>query len=190
MQQRSRERLETILSVAITLVSRGGVEALKMGDIAKRARISIGSLYQYFPDKGAVIRALAQRYNDVGRACVREDLQDVHTRRDLREALCRIVDAYYAMFLAEPVMRDIWAGAQADRLLQDIDEEDCRAHAQLIDTAAARVVETIPARQRQLESTLLSQLINAVVRQAITLPRAQGDALIQAFKSKIITAYW
>ena len=43
-----------------------------------------------------------------------------------------LIDIYYALFLAEPVMRDIWSGAQADKALRDIDLDDSRqtgAHA-------------------------------------------------------------
>ena len=61
-QQRSRERQERILAVATQLIASKGSDSLKMSEIAERSEISIGSLYQYFPDKSSVIRTLAERY--------------------------------------------------------------------------------------------------------------------------------
>ena len=45
-----------------------------MSDIVERTGVAFGSLYQYFPDKTAIIGTLAERYNAVGRDCVRRDL--------------------------------------------------------------------------------------------------------------------
>jgi hypothetical protein len=41
-----------------------------MSDIVARSGVPFGSLYQYFPDKTAIIGTLAQRYNVIGRDCL------------------------------------------------------------------------------------------------------------------------
>src|SRR5215469_1818273 len=122
-QKRSRERFERLLLCAAEVMAEKGSEAFRMSDIVERTGIAFGSLYQYFPDKTAIIGTLAERYNAVGRDCVRRDLSAVKTVRDLHPALCRITDSYYEMFLAEPVTRDIWQATQADRALQKLDAE-------------------------------------------------------------------
>ena len=40
-----------------------GSEAFRMSDIVERTGVAFGSLYQYFPDKTAIIGTLAERYN-------------------------------------------------------------------------------------------------------------------------------
>ena len=83
--------------------------------------VSIGSLYQYFPDKAAILRTLAERFNAAGRQRLRRGRAGRSARlggglqRRVRRRL--IDDATTQMFLAEPVMRDIWAGTQADKAL-------------------------------------------------------------------------
>ena len=57
-QARSVHRVKTILDVARELIGKDGASGLKMTEIAKLAGIPIGSLYQYFPEKAAIIKAL------------------------------------------------------------------------------------------------------------------------------------
>src|SRR5207253_2269148 len=121
-QKRSRERFERILACAAQIMAEKGSEAFRMSDIVERTGVPFGSLYQYFPDKTAIIGTLAERYNAIGRDCVQRDLSTVRSARDLHPALCRIADSYYQMFIDEPVMRDIWQATQADRALRQLDE--------------------------------------------------------------------
>ena len=119
-QQRSRDRFEKILECAAELMAEKGSEAFRMSDVVERSGVPFGSLYQYFPDKTAIIGTLAERYNAIGRDCVRRDLASVRSARDLYPALCRITDSYYRMFIEEPVMRDIWQATQAEFRKLDI----------------------------------------------------------------------
>ncbi|WP_428248912.1 TetR family transcriptional regulator [Ferrovibrio sp.] len=184
-QRRSRERVERLLGVSRDLIAAQGSEALRMSDVAQQAGVSIGSLYQYFPDKAAVIRALAERYNEEGRACVGGELGAVTAAAELGPALLRIIDAYYAMFLAEPAMRDIWSGTQADKALQDMDLEDGRWHAACLANTLRRLVPAIPG-DIETRAFLLMYLLCSSVRLAVAMPRAEGDALIAAFKPLLL----
>lgn len=61
-QVRSQERVKQILDVAEQLFLEIGYEATTTRAIAARAEVSVGSLYQFFPDKEAILKALAIRY--------------------------------------------------------------------------------------------------------------------------------
>ncbi|MCX5931571.1 MAG: TetR/AcrR family transcriptional regulator, partial [Cyanobacteria bacterium] len=61
-QARSQERVRRILGAAEALFVSDGVGATTTNAIAARAGVPIGSLYQFFPDKGAILRSLAQLY--------------------------------------------------------------------------------------------------------------------------------
>jgi AcrR family transcriptional regulator len=187
IQQRGIERLERILGIATTLIAARGSDTLRMGEIAELAGISIGSLYQYFPDKAAIIGALAERYNAQGRACVQAILTEVTQEHQLESALHRIVDDFYAMYLEEPAMRDIWGATQADKTLQEIEMADGEAHGNML---LAVLVHLRPRHERAELWTLAMltmQLIATAVRLAIALERAQGDAIIAAFKRMLPT---
>lgn len=60
-QERARQKVELILEAAIRLLDKGGLPMLTTNAIAETAGVSIGTLYQYFPNKEAVLDALAER---------------------------------------------------------------------------------------------------------------------------------
>jgi len=181
-QQRSRERFERILASAAEIMAEKGSEAFRMSDIVERTGVPFGSLYQYFPDKTAIIGTLAERHNAVGRDCVRRDLSAVKVARDLHPALCRIVDSYYQMFIDVPVMRDIWQATQADRALQKLDEEDGAYLAGLLDEALKRIAPDAPSAAHAAFSQLTMTLIAAAVRHAIALEPKQAARMLALFK--------
>ncbi|WP_028346137.1 TetR/AcrR family transcriptional regulator [Bradyrhizobium murdochi] len=181
-QQRSRERFEKILQCAAELMAEKGSEAFRMSDVVERSGVPFGSLYQYFPDKTAIIGTLAERYNAIGRDCVRRDLAVVRTTRDLHPALCRITDSYYRMFMEVPVMRDIWQATQADRALQKLDEEDGVYLAGLLGDTLRRIAPDVSATALASFSRLMMTLIAATVRHAITQDTKEAVRILTLFK--------
>jgi AcrR family transcriptional regulator len=181
-QQRSRERFEKILESAAELMAEKGSEAFRMSDVVERSGVPFGSLYQYFPDKTAIIGTLAERYNAIGRDCVGRDLASVRSARDLYPALCRITDSYYRMFIDEPVMRDIWQATQADRALQKLDEEDGAYLAGLLGDALRRIASDAPAAALASFSQLIMTMIAAAVRHAITQEPKEAARFLTLFK--------
>jgi AcrR family transcriptional regulator len=59
-QARSQKTVEAILAATAHILSREGYAALSTNRVAERAGVSIGSLYQYFPSKDALVTALVQ----------------------------------------------------------------------------------------------------------------------------------
>jgi AcrR family transcriptional regulator len=185
-QQRSRERVERILDEAKRLIAEAGSDAMRMSELAERAGVSIGSLYQYFPDKGAVIRMLAERYNAEGRACIADGLAGVGDIAGLESAFAELVDVYYALFLSEPVMRDIWSGTQADKALHDIDLADSRVSGALLADVLIRLRPKADPEMLSRSAFLIMYLGESTMRLAISVARDEGDALVDAYKRMAI----
>jgi AcrR family transcriptional regulator len=61
-QARSRATVEAILQAATDILARHGYAKLTTNRIAERAGVNIGSLYQYFPSKEAIIGELRKRH--------------------------------------------------------------------------------------------------------------------------------
>lgn len=60
-QQRSRRTVEAVLEAAAQVLEAGGLARFTTNAVAERAGVSIGSLYQYFPGKDAVMVALIRQ---------------------------------------------------------------------------------------------------------------------------------
>jgi AcrR family transcriptional regulator len=64
VQQRSRETVRRILDAATCVLRERGYDGLSTNRIAAKAGISPGSLYQYFPNKDAILKAMLAEYTD------------------------------------------------------------------------------------------------------------------------------
>ncbi|WP_158915546.1 TetR/AcrR family transcriptional regulator [Caulobacter sp. S45] len=104
-QARSAATVGVILEAAARILEERGFEAYTTNEIARRAGVGVGSLYQYFPRKEAITRALIQRetailLNEIadlgaepsGRAGLRRLIQAAVMHQLRRPALARLLD--------------------------------------------------------------------------------------------------
>lgn len=63
LQERSRVTVHAILEAAARILVREGFDRASTNRIAEVAGVSVGSLYQYFPGKEAIVAALIERHN-------------------------------------------------------------------------------------------------------------------------------
>jgi AcrR family transcriptional regulator len=61
-QSRSTQTVEAIFDAAIQVLLDGGLERLTTTRVAERAGVSVGSLYQYFPNKQSLVAAVLERH--------------------------------------------------------------------------------------------------------------------------------
>lgn len=61
-QRRARQTVDAVVEAAVRVLKREGSDAVTTNRVAEVAGVSIGSVYQYFPDKNAIFVALHQRH--------------------------------------------------------------------------------------------------------------------------------
>ncbi|MEO9903780.1 TetR/AcrR family transcriptional regulator [Nisaea sp.] len=181
-QERSRARVEHMLNCAITVIAEKGSEAMTMSEVARRADVSIGSLYQYFPDKSAIIRALAEHYGGECLKCIKDGLSGADTLNALCDALNELIDVYYALFLAEPVIRDIYSGIGADKTLRDMGIAESRKSGAVLSEALCRIAPDRDPARAASDCFLIMHLGEATMRLAISLEQSEGKALVETYK--------
>ena len=91
-QRRARQTVDAILEAAIRVLKREGFGAITTNRIAEVAGVSIGSVYQYFPDKRAIFVALHQRHVEEMDRLVGIKLVE-HANSSLEELVCGLVEA-------------------------------------------------------------------------------------------------
>lgn len=181
VQARSRARVEAILLAATQIISERGSGGLKMSEVATRANVPIGTVYQFFSNKSAIIHTLAQ--DSMGQ--VRESLIEKFSNfKSLDNAIEKITDSvleYYEYFKQEPVIRDIWCSTQGDKLLQDLDIEDSRINGSILFENLKPFFS--PASYEALNSIcfLCMQLTGATVRLAITQDSKTSELMLEQY---------
>lgn len=188
VQQRSQERMERILTVAEQLIAQKGSDKVRMSDVATLAEISIGSLYQYFPDKAAIIRTLAEHYAVESRRCIDAALMGVTNKAGLLAAFAALVDQYYDLLLTKPVMRDISLAMRADKELMAIELAESKACGAILAAAIRRVFPKTDPKEVGPLAFLVWQLGEETMRLALAHKRGEGARLVDAYKRMSLRA--
>ena len=100
----------------------------------------------------------------------------------LGRAFSELVDIYYGLFLAEPAMRDIWSGTQADKALRELELADSRANAEFLTAVLKRLRPAADPAALETTAFLVWQMGEAAMRLAISVERQEGDRLVAAYK--------
>jgi AcrR family transcriptional regulator len=108
-QARSRARVARILAAADSILTEEGFEALTVRRIADRARVPVGSLYQFFPDKSSVIDAMSDAYVADFNASFSKLVESADDG-DWSDPVGRMVDAFVELYRSHPGYMALQAG--------------------------------------------------------------------------------
>jgi AcrR family transcriptional regulator len=100
-QRRARQTFEAILDSVVRILKREGFAAITTNHIAEVAGVSIGSLYQYFPDKSAIFVALHARHIEQIDRVIQATLVE-HASSALEDLIGAIVDAMINAHVSDP----------------------------------------------------------------------------------------
>lgn len=131
--------MNQILDVAEQMFIAEGYNATTTNAIAARAKVPIGSLYQFFPDKTAIFQALALRYGEILHQRFVELDPDEMTQLPLESYVDRIISATDQFFTDRPGYHAIFMQVQGT--MPELDEIEAAADAQLIEDFATSLAQ-------------------------------------------------
>jgi AcrR family transcriptional regulator len=102
--------LARVLETAEQILIRDGVEALTTTRVAAAARVSVGSLYQYLPDRDAIIDALAAGYFAKLEAAM-DGLVEAAAAERWEDPVGMLVDTFAGIYRSEHGFRALWFGS-------------------------------------------------------------------------------
>ena len=104
-QRRAHATVSAILEAAAEVFAREGYARATTNRIAARAGVSIGSLYQYFPNKDALLAALLEQHHaDVHAVVERTFVTLADPAVPLEEGLRELMDRLVALHHAKPLL--------------------------------------------------------------------------------------
>jgi AcrR family transcriptional regulator len=186
-QDRSKATVNRILRAAESLIAKKGTGALKMREIALRARVPIGSLYMYFPNREAIIRAIVDRYHDVIDTSLQESASRVRTSQDLIELLGRIVDDYYKFIRSAPSILNLWSGSLYNKTLTELSIADSKRTAQILYRASESFLTAEQAERAFPCYLVCVDIIGSIAKLAACLGPEEGAQAITELRGMIVT---
>ncbi len=188
-QIRSRATVDTILQATARVLVKHGFDGLTTNAVATAAGVSIGSLYQYFPNKEALVAALAERHIEDMNAAVLAELARVATLPIAQAARC-VIELTIRAHAVEPELHRVLT-EQVPRIgklarLRELDEISHRMVAGLLTARRA----DIAIRDPDLAAFLLVSTIEAVVhRAALLYPHRLRDPRLVDEATLLVTRY-
>lgn len=184
-QARAQERIERILDAAENAFAEIGYDSATTNLIASQADTSIGSLYEFFPNKEAVARALADRYVERIGTLYSQLLVDEPTL-DGAQLVERIVSALDDFYREHPGAVPLLNGrltspelARAGDVLQAALEQGIEG------LFSARRPDIAPAR-RQLMCAVIAEIARALLVRADRVPLSLRRGVVKELEHAVI----
>ena len=184
-QERSIQRLDHILSAAAALIAEKGVSAMRMTELAVAAKVPIGSVYQYFPEKAAIVKALFDQHASAIQAKMAAMFTGVQSLDQALDVVCATIDWYYDSYHNDPVYLGVWMGTETDQDLLQLNIEHSGRVAGIFQEAVRRLAPDLCDEEMYARTYLFSHLIGAVIRLAAVSDKALARRMLDEWKRVI-----
>jgi AcrR family transcriptional regulator len=158
-QARAHDTVETIFEATAQIIEREGGAALNTNHIAERAGISVGSLYQYFPNKEAILVAMARRELAADHAAAMRSILGAlegNERASARPALRTLIERHRR----RPKVRRVIMQAHA---AHGLGGEQLQALREVAELLRARSDRLAPGRRAPLSAASVFVLTRAAI---------------------------
>lgn len=185
VQGRAQVTVEAILKAAAQILARHGPEAATTNAIAARAGVSIGSLYQYFADREALIVELVRRHVEEMQAVLARALAGLGDQ-PLPAAIEQLVAAIIAAHQVSPRLHQALHQSLAGTRLDAIDHFERQLEALVAGALAARV--ELALADPGLTAMLLVRALGGLIRTTLRREpeRVNDPALASAMTGMIL----
>jgi len=184
VQARSTARLAGLLDAAAAVIDELGYERLTTAMVAERAGASIGTVYRYFPDRIAVLQALAARNLERTLATIGKAIADTN-HPTWREALGAGFGAYVDAFRSEPGFRSLRVGDVIDLQPRPTEHSYKWIVAQAMHAALVQRFETPRDADTKFAFEVAVEMTDAMASRAFTFDTAGEAAFLDAGREAV-----
>ena len=172
-QARSNQLVEAVLDAAVQVLMKEGAQRFTTARVAERAGVSVGSLYQYFPNKAAILFRLQTDEWQRTSALLRSILEDQTTPPTAR--LRRLIHAFIQSECEEAAIRI--ALSDAAPLYRDAPEaiEAKKENAHIFRSFLREALPRAPDEARMLAGDLMKTTLSKVGSSFSETPRTEME---------------
>lgn len=187
-QARSKATVGRILDSATALIVEKGPDAVTMTEIARRAKVVIGSLYQYFADRSAIHRALLLRHHEEVRDMLAGYLSGIGNFTDFLASIEAAAAKYYDLHQSDPIYNGIWSAVQTDAELQRLDLADTLKNARQLHAISRPLLPAVDSDELMATCALLIQFALTTGRFARAMPPALKRQMLPIYRRILRTS--
>lgn len=189
-QERSKATVDAILAATARVLVRDGYERTSTNRIAAQAGVSVGSLYQYFPSKEALVLALVDRHVTATRAALLAKMGAV-LEAPLEAAVSEVVSAMVELYGRDPQLRRVLVEQlpRVGRLRELLEEIEANAM-RLVRTYLERHTDELRVTDLDTASFLVVSAVQAATHAAVvTRPERLRDGRLVAGLVDMVLRY-
>jgi AcrR family transcriptional regulator len=187
-QARSRAMVDSILDAAARVLREHGYDDATTNRVAEVAGVSVGSVYQYFPNKEAMVYALIERH-DAAMWAVFADHATVAIGKPFAEAIPVVIDALFTAHLVDPALHTV-LHQQLPRsgALHCLRATNERALVVVENMLRARPDQHARADDVATTALVIVEAVEALIHASLELPPARAHA-VQRHASELVLRY-
>jgi AcrR family transcriptional regulator len=157
VQERSGQTVEAIREAAIQVLLKEGNKRLTTTRVAERAGVSVGTLYQYYPNKQAILYALMEEHMELLAQTVQSACATMHGH-SIDEMICSVIDAFVDAKMQRPdvtlALYEVSGELNGAAIFAKITKR--------IEAAAKDMLETVPGAQVEKIPFVLVMLLATI----------------------------
>ena len=185
-QSRSREKVSRLLDAALELAVEQGSLDIKVTEVAKRASVPIGSLYQFFPTRTALIAKLFAREMKPIDDAVGVALAGASSLSDLRVRIESALRDTLRLVRSNPGLSVIWSSASLDPAIEAADFANTQQNAEALAEHMTRFLpDEADASRIHATALLICHLWGSVVRLCILSDPQNESALLHEYSQML-----
>lgn len=181
-QARSRDKVIRALRAADQIVAADGPSAVSLSSVADRAGLSVGALYQYLPDREAILAALVWRYHDRFEGLLDEVVADARAHPPASDPIDYVIDAVAEIYREEESARSLRASADLPALDAQRAAHRERMAAKLVALLEASGVTSVAEPASPVIAEAAFTAADAVLHEAFAVEEPRRSALIDELR--------
>jgi AcrR family transcriptional regulator len=163
MQARGQETFERILAITGQLLDEVGADALTTNLIAQAAGVNVATLYQYFPNKHAILVRLFQQHAGRRTAVVKKAFAESAKRGgDWRDGINAAIDAVHRIGREVPGVLPLSQAMRSDPALIQYDREEATAITRWLSAELARAA-SVPREEADLVARCAIEAVRSLL---------------------------
>jgi AcrR family transcriptional regulator len=182
-QERGQRRVGTILDAAAELIAEEGISAATMHRVARRSGTTVGSMYHFFPERDALLRALVERHAEALHVLVLRTEQDAEAHwsgLSTSAAVGRFLDPFLAYVDAHPDLLPLMRSTRTADWAADRDTQLDRVVIRLSEAVVATRSPTATPEERAIRAVAITAMAEGVVYAAARTAAPSESALESA----------